>query len=225
MWTPSTMWTLVRARLRTRQPVRARDQGGGDLTCWAISTTARSTVNGVGSATTTARSASCRCAVGWAARTPTTSSTGPCCELCRRPDDRLGLRPRAFGDRAGPARHSGAGRRPVRDRGRHWRGAVGRPALRRDVFEPLPGTGRWQTVLLADGNVGLGGDPLRVLRRAAELLRARRPLCRRIRRGASRVSAPAGCGSSHPGRSARGFGGRRWALTARPNSRRKPAWH
>ena len=36
---------------------------------------------------------------------------------------------------------------------------------------PLPGTGRWQTVLLADGNVGLGGDPLRVLRRAAELLR------------------------------------------------------
>jgi hypothetical protein len=38
------------------------------------------------------------------------------------------------------------------------------------VFEPLPGTGRWQTVLLADGNVGLGGDPLRVLRRAAELL-------------------------------------------------------
>ena len=47
----------------------------------------------------------------------------------------------------------------------------GAPALRRDVFEPLPGTGRWQTVLLADGNVGLGGDPWRVLRRSAELLR------------------------------------------------------
>jgi SAM-dependent methyltransferase len=47
----------------------------------------------------------------------------------------------------------------------------GAPVLRRDVFETLPGTGRWQTVLLADGNVGLGGDPLRVLRRAAELLR------------------------------------------------------
>jgi SAM-dependent methyltransferase len=46
----------------------------------------------------------------------------------------------------------------------------GAPVLRRDVFETLPGTGRWQTVLLADGNVGLGGDPLRVLRRAAELL-------------------------------------------------------
>ena len=47
----------------------------------------------------------------------------------------------------------------------------GAPALHRDVFEPLPGTGRWHTVLLADGNVGLGGDPTRLLRRAAELLR------------------------------------------------------
>lgn len=46
----------------------------------------------------------------------------------------------------------------------------GAPALRRDVFGPLPGAGRWQTVLLADGNIGLGGDPLRILRRAAELL-------------------------------------------------------
>ena len=43
--------------------------------------------------------------------------------------------------------------------------------LRRDVFQALPGAGRWQTVILADGNVGLGGDPLRVLRRAAELMR------------------------------------------------------
>jgi len=48
----------------------------------------------------------------------------------------------------------------------------GAPALRRDVFDPLPATGRWQTVLLADGNVGLGGDPWRILRRAAELLSA-----------------------------------------------------
>ncbi|MDG4663553.1 methyltransferase domain-containing protein [Mycobacterium sp. 236(2023)] len=47
----------------------------------------------------------------------------------------------------------------------------GAPALRRDVFAPLPGMGRWQTVLLADGNVGLGGNPGRILQRAAELLR------------------------------------------------------
>lgn len=48
----------------------------------------------------------------------------------------------------------------------------GAPVLRRDVFGDLPGTGRWHTVLLADGNVGLGGDPWRILRRAAELLRS-----------------------------------------------------
>lgn len=52
----------------------------------------------------------------------------------------------------------------------------GAPALRRDVFQPLPGTGRWQTVLLADGNVGLGGDPWRILQRAGELL-SRRGRC------------------------------------------------
>ncbi|OBK20163.1 SAM-dependent methyltransferase [Mycobacterium asiaticum] len=49
-------------------------------------------------------------------------------------------------------------------------GRGGAPALLGDVFEPLPGTGQWQTVLLVDGNVGLGGDPVRILRRAAELL-------------------------------------------------------
>jgi hypothetical protein len=46
----------------------------------------------------------------------------------------------------------------------------GAPALLGDVFEPLPGTGRWETVLLIDGNVGLGGDPRRIVGRAAELL-------------------------------------------------------
>ena len=49
-------------------------------------------------------------------------------------------------------------------------GRGGAPALLGDVFEPLPGMGLWQTVLLVDGNVGLGGDPRRILGRAAELL-------------------------------------------------------
>src|ERR1700758_2237921 len=49
-------------------------------------------------------------------------------------------------------------------------GRGGAPALLGDIFEPLPGTGCWQTVLLVDGNVGLGGDPERILGRAAELL-------------------------------------------------------
>jgi SAM-dependent methyltransferase len=49
-------------------------------------------------------------------------------------------------------------------------GRCGAPALLGDVFQPLPGIGCWQTVLLIDGNVGLGGDPRRILGRAAELL-------------------------------------------------------
>jgi SAM-dependent methyltransferase len=43
-------------------------------------------------------------------------------------------------------------------------------ALRRNVFDPLPGEGRWNTVLLADGNIGIGGAPERLLRRTTELL-------------------------------------------------------
>jgi len=47
--------------------------------------------------------------------------------------------------------------------------ARGAAVLRRDVFAALPG--RWDHVLLADGNIGIGGDPARLLRRAAALLR------------------------------------------------------
>ncbi|MBL7258141.1 methyltransferase domain-containing protein [Actinoplanes sp. LDG1-01] len=47
------------------------------------------------------------------------------------------------------------------------RGAV---ALRRDVFGPLPGHGRWETLLLADGNLGIGGDPATLLARCRDLL-------------------------------------------------------
>jgi SAM-dependent methyltransferase len=49
--------------------------------------------------------------------------------------------------------------------------ARGAAVLRRDLFAPLPGEGRWQHVLLADGNIGIGGDPPRLLRRAAALVR------------------------------------------------------
>ncbi|MGA5309657.1 methyltransferase domain-containing protein [Micromonospora taraxaci] len=45
-------------------------------------------------------------------------------------------------------------------------------ALRRDVFEPLPGEGRWAHALLVDGNVGIGGDPVRLLRRCGTLIAA-----------------------------------------------------
>jgi SAM-dependent methyltransferase len=48
--------------------------------------------------------------------------------------------------------------------------ARGGSALRRDVFAALPGEGRWRQVLLVDGNVGIGGDPVALLRRCAALL-------------------------------------------------------
>lgn len=46
----------------------------------------------------------------------------------------------------------------------------GGSALRRDVFARLPGEGRWPTILLVDGNIGLGGDVLRLLGRLGKLL-------------------------------------------------------
>ncbi|MFI0975672.1 class I SAM-dependent methyltransferase [Streptomyces sp. NPDC021093] len=45
----------------------------------------------------------------------------------------------------------------------------GGAALCRSVFDPLPGGGRWDTVLLMDGNIGIGGDPAALLARIAEL--------------------------------------------------------
>lgn len=50
--------------------------------------------------------------------------------------------------------------------------ARGADALRRSVFERIPGAGRWGTALLLDGNVGIGGDPAKLLRRVRSLLRA-----------------------------------------------------
>jgi SAM-dependent methyltransferase len=46
----------------------------------------------------------------------------------------------------------------------------GATAIRRDVFKAVPGNGRWWHALLADGNIGIGGDPYRLLRRCGDLL-------------------------------------------------------
>jgi SAM-dependent methyltransferase len=47
----------------------------------------------------------------------------------------------------------------------------GCPVLHRSVFDRLPREGRWATVLLIDGNIGIGGDPVRLLQRARQLIR------------------------------------------------------
>jgi hypothetical protein len=47
------------------------------------------------------------------------------------------------------------------------RGAL---ALLRNVFFEVPGLGRWQHVVLADGNIGIGGHPVQLLQRCRALL-------------------------------------------------------
>jgi hypothetical protein len=81
-----------------------------------------------------------------------------------RPAGRGGA-PALLGDVVEPSPASGWGYSPA-ERGPHpLVGAC-----------PQPGMGLWRTVLLVDGNVGLGGDPRRILARAAELL-SRGGLC------------------------------------------------
>ena len=47
---------------------------------------------------------------------------------------------------------------------------LGGQALCRSVFDPLSGEGRWDTVLLMDGNIGIGGEPRTLLTRIGQLL-------------------------------------------------------
>ena len=47
---------------------------------------------------------------------------------------------------------------------------LGANALRRCVFGPVPRAGSWSHALLADGNIGIGGDPAVLLRRVRGLL-------------------------------------------------------
>jgi len=49
---------------------------------------------------------------------------------------------------------------------RRW----GSPVLQRSVFDRLPHEGHWSTLLLADGNVGIGGDVRALLHRCAALV-------------------------------------------------------
>jgi SAM-dependent methyltransferase len=42
--------------------------------------------------------------------------------------------------------------------------------LHRSVFDPLPREGRWRSAFLIDGNIGIGGDVPRLLRRLRQVL-------------------------------------------------------
>ena len=43
-------------------------------------------------------------------------------------------------------------------------------AIQGSVFDILPGQGRWRSLLLADGNVGIGGNPVALLLRCRDLI-------------------------------------------------------
>lgn len=47
----------------------------------------------------------------------------------------------------------------------------GAAVLQRSVFERVPAAGRWNSALLLDGNIGIGGDAVSLLRRVGKLLR------------------------------------------------------
>ena len=91
---------------------------------------------------------------------------------CRGPTVDLGCGPgrlvAALIERGIPA--LGVDSSPVAVRLCAARGAV---ALRRDLFARIPGEGRWHHALLADGNIGIGGDPVGLLRRVRRLLHPR----------------------------------------------------
>jgi len=52
--------------------------------------------------------------------------------------------------------------RLARDRGAH--------AINGSLWSQVPSAGSWRTILLLDGNIGIGGAPILLLRRAGELL-------------------------------------------------------
>ncbi len=81
----------------------------------------------------------------------------------------------------------------------------GAKVLRRSVFDPLPDEGRWRSLLLLDGNIGIGGSPLRLLRRCRELAASGGTVLAEVhapgehtRRGHARLVGGVGIGSWFP---------------------------
>jgi SAM-dependent methyltransferase len=53
----------------------------------------------------------------------------------------------------------------------HLARVAGAEVVRQSVFEPLPAEGGWGSVILADGNIGIGGNPVGLLSRCGDLMR------------------------------------------------------
>lgn len=88
---------------------------------------------------------------------------------CDGPTLDVGCGPGRMGEALAALGHAVLGVDVVPEAVRRTRGR-GVPALLRSVFDPLPGEGRWATALLADGNIGIGGDPVALLQRVRGLI-------------------------------------------------------
>jgi SAM-dependent methyltransferase len=90
-------------------------------------------------------------------------------ELCDGPTLDIGCGPGRMTEGLAERGHVALGIDVVHEAVRQTRDR-GVPALVRNVFDALPGEGRWRSALLADGNVGIGGDPVVLLARLREVL-------------------------------------------------------
>ncbi len=129
----------------------------------------------------------------------------------------------------GPGRHlaalRAAGKRglgvdlsPVAVRLARDRGAN---AINGSLWSQVPSAGIWRTILLLDGNIGIGGAPILLLRRAGELLARGGTILVETDPRAPRRTASAS-GSRRRASSRSGSGGRASASTASTRSRRRP---
>ena len=137
-------------------------------------------------------------------------------------DPRHRLRSRPPGRAAGRLGHVVLGIDVVPEAVRQAR-ERGAAAIVRDVFDPVPGEGRWDTALLADGNIGIGGDPVSLLRRVRTLLAPGGRVVVEVRRARDRACARRGRPSSAV-RCAAGRSGGRWSAcdaVGQPRPRRR----
>lgn len=102
--------------------------------------------------------------------------TGPCTDVDERVLERA--EPPVLDVGCGPGRHvRSLARRGVMALGIDASAAAigiarrfGAPAILGSIFDEVPGAGTWGSALLLDDNLGIGGEPVRLLRRVHALL-------------------------------------------------------
>lgn len=91
----------------------------------------------------------------------------------------------------------------------------GTPVLHASAFDAVLDDTRWATVLLADGNIGIGGDPVALLRRCRALLTDRGQVLVEVEPPAARTRTARVRIESTSGRTSRWFS---WAHVSAPDA-------